>query len=129
VSINKDTGVFTYQPSTEARLAAESTSAPDFDTFTVDVNDGEVSTPVTVSVAVLPAVTALAVTDTLTLGSGSNPSAVATYGNRTCGQCDGQDGEGDQHRHQQVIATVAVQTSPTAIAVSGREVGVGGQFR
>ena len=51
VSINKDTGAFAYQPSTGARLTAQTTSVPDFDTFTVNVNDGQVTTPVTVTVA------------------------------------------------------------------------------
>ena len=63
VSIDRNTGAFTYQPSTGARLAAQSTSGPDFDTFTVNVYDGQVSTPVTVTVAVLPATPTLCVAD------------------------------------------------------------------
>ena len=119
VSIDSATGVFTYQPSAGARVAAQSTSAPDFDTFTVDVSDGQVSTPVAVSVAVLPAVSTLAVTDTLALGSGSNPSAVATFGNRAyVANATARTVKVFNTDTNQVIATVAVQTSPTAIAVS-----------
>ena len=87
--------------------------------FTVSVNDGQASTPVTVSVAVLPAVTTLAVTDTLALGSGANPSAVATYGNRTyVANATARTVKVINTDSNQVIATVAVQTSPSAIAVS-----------
>ena len=102
VSIDRNTGAFTYQPSTGARLAAQSTSGPDFDTFTVNVDDGQVSTPVTVTVAVLPATPTLSLADTaVALGSGSNPSAVAVYGNRTyVANAAARDGESAQHRHQ-----------------------------
>ncbi len=118
VSIDRDTGVFTYQPSTGARLAAQSTSTPDFDTFMVSVSDGQVSTPVTVSVAVLPAVSTLAVSSTLALGSGANPSAVATYGNRTyVADATARTVRVLNTDTNQVVATVAVQTSPTAVAV------------
>ena len=115
VSINRDTGAFAYQPSTGARLAAQSTSAPDFDTFTVNVTDGQESTPVTVTVAVLPAQSAL-----VTLGdtvSFSNPSAVATYGNRTYATTANTVKVVNTDSNQ-VIATIPVQTSPSAIAVS-----------
>jgi YVTN family beta-propeller protein len=119
VSINKDTGAFAYQPSTGARLAAQSTSAPDFDTFTVSVSDGQASTPVNVTVAVLPAVTTLAADTTVALGSGSNPSAVATYGNRTyVGNATARTVKVIDTDTNQVIATIPVQSSPAAIAVS-----------
>ena len=119
VSINRDTGAFTYQPSTGARLAAQSTSAPDFDTFTVNVSDGEFSTPVSVTVAVLPGMSTLAMTETLALGSGSNPSAVAVYGNRMyVANATARTVKVFNTDTNQVIATIPVQTSPTAIAVS-----------
>ena len=120
VSINKDTGAFAYQPSTGARLAAQTTSVPDFDTFTVNVNDGQVTTPVTVTVAVLPAVATLATPgDTVALGSGANPSAVAVYGNRSyVANATARTVEVIDTETNQVIATVPVQTSPSAIAVS-----------
>ena len=114
VSIN-DTGAFSYQPSTGARLAAQSTSVPDFDTFTVTVSDGQESTSVTVTVAVLPAQSSLVTPgDTVSL---SNPSAVAVYGNRTY-VTTANTVKVINTDANQVIATIPVQTSPSAIAVS-----------
>ncbi len=67
-------GQFRYTPSVSSRLAAGSTSAPDFDSFTVSVSDDQGGvTPVTVSVPKLPAVLNTAAPITV----GSNPSGVA----------------------------------------------------
>ena len=56
VTLNPTTGTFTYTPSQLARFASYDTRpGPYFDTFTVAVSDGVVATPVTVQVAVLPA--------------------------------------------------------------------------
>jgi len=120
VSIDRNTGAFTYQPSTGARLAAQSTSGPDFDTFTVNVYDGQVSTPVMVTVAVLPATPTLSVADTaVALGSGSDPSAVAVYGNRTyVANATAGTVKVLNTDTNQVVASIPVQTSPAAVAVS-----------
>ncbi len=120
VSVNAQTGAFTYQPSTGSRLAAQTTSAPDFDTFTVNVSDGQMSTPVNVKVAVLPAQPTLVATDTpIALGSGANPSAVATYGNRAyVANATARTVKVINTDTNQVIATIPVETSPSAIAVS-----------
>src|SRR6476469_540849 len=120
VSIDRNTGAFTYQPSTGARLAAQSTSGPDFDTFTVNVYDGQVSTPVMVTVAVLPATPTLSVADTaVALGSGSDPSAVAVYGNRTyVANATAGTVKVLNTDTNQVVASIPVQTSPAAVGVS-----------
>jgi YVTN family beta-propeller protein/VCBS repeat-containing protein len=67
-------GAYTYTPTQAARLAAGSTTPPDFDSFTVSVSDGQGGvTPVTVSVPVLPAVWA-------NQASSSNVTGASPYG-------------------------------------------------
>ena len=72
-------GEFRYTPSVASRLAAASTSTPDFDSFTVSVSDGQGGvTPVTVSVPKLPAVWAnQASSSNIT---GTSPLGVAVVG-------------------------------------------------
>jgi YVTN family beta-propeller protein/VCBS repeat-containing protein len=71
-------GVYTYTPTAVARLAAGSTSAPDFDGFTITVSDGQGGvTPVAVSVPVLPSVLANKTAGT----TGASPYGVAMVGN------------------------------------------------
>lgn len=72
-------GQFRYTPSVASRLAAATTSTPDFDSFSVSVSDGQGGeTPVTVSVPKLPAVWAnQAASSNIT---GATPSGVAVVG-------------------------------------------------
>ncbi|MFG1933588.1 Ig-like domain-containing protein [Mycobacterium sp. NPDC048908] len=72
-------GQFRYTPTVASRLASATTSAPDFDTFTVTVDDGQGGvTPVSVTVPKLPAVLAnQASSSNLT---GANPYGVALVG-------------------------------------------------
>jgi YVTN family beta-propeller protein len=72
-------GVFTYTPSVASRLAAATTSTPDFDSFTVSVSDGQGGvTPVTVSVPKLPAVWASQPSSSNV--TGASPAGVAMVG-------------------------------------------------
>ena len=72
-------GVYTYTPSVASRLAAATTSTPDFDSFTVSVADGQGGvTPVTVSVPKLPAVWANQASSSNV--TGASPSGVALVG-------------------------------------------------
>ena len=73
-------GAYTYTPTQAARLAAGSTTQPDFDSFTVSVADGAGGvTPVTVSVPVLPAVWANQASSSNV--TGASPYGVAVVGN------------------------------------------------
>ncbi len=69
----------TYTPTVAARLAAGSTTGVDFDSFTVAVSDGQASTPVSVSVPVLPAVWVNA--PQVSNVTGASPYGVALVGN------------------------------------------------
>jgi YVTN family beta-propeller protein/VCBS repeat-containing protein len=72
-------GEFTYTPSVATRLAAATTSTPDFDSFTVSVSDGQGGvTPVTVSVPELPAVWANQPSSSNV--TGASPAGVAMVG-------------------------------------------------
>jgi YVTN family beta-propeller protein/VCBS repeat-containing protein len=67
-------GEFRYTPTATSRLAAASTSTPDFDSFTVSVSDGQGGvTPVNISVPKLPAVWA-------NQSSSSNQTGASPYG-------------------------------------------------
>jgi YVTN family beta-propeller protein/VCBS repeat-containing protein len=67
-------GEFRYTPTVASRLAAATTSTPDFDSFTVTVSDGQGgATPVTVTVPKLPAVWA-------NQSSSSNQTGASPYG-------------------------------------------------
>jgi YVTN family beta-propeller protein len=77
LTLNSSTGAFTYTPSVAARLRAGTTTSVDFDSFAVSVSDGQATAPVTVSVPVLPAVSA-----NQTAGvTGTAPYGVAVVGN------------------------------------------------
>ena len=81
VTVNPTTGAFTYTPTQLARFAAhDGGSAPDFDSFTVAVSDGQVSTPVTVQVAVLPA---WIPSISSTAQTGANPMGMAVSPTKT----------------------------------------------
>ena len=84
-------GRFTYTPTAAARVRAGTTAGADFDTFTVTVSDGQVSTPVTVQVPVLPAVL---VNNNTTGSTQASPIRRSDRRqSRVCGQ------SGHQHRH------------------------------
>lgn len=72
-------GQYRYTPSVASRLAAATTTTPDFDSFTVSVSDDQGGlTPVTLSVPKLPAVWANQPSSSNTTGAG--PSGVAVVG-------------------------------------------------
>jgi YVTN family beta-propeller protein/VCBS repeat-containing protein len=72
-------GEFTYTPTVASRLAAATTSTPDFDSFTVSVSDGQGGvTPVSITVPKLPAV--LANQPSSSNVTGASPSGVAMVG-------------------------------------------------
>ncbi len=105
---------YTYTPTVAARLRAALTTQPDYDSFPVALSGQPAAT---VTVPVLPA---LAATESsVPLGTGSNPSGVAVHGNyayvanRTARTVKVINTDTNQ-----VIATVPVQTSPSAVAVS-----------
>ena len=105
---------YTYTPTVPARLRAALTTQPDYDSFPVALSGQPAAT---VTVPVLPA---LAATESsVPLGTGSNPSAVAVYGNLTyVANATARTVKVINTDTNQVIATVPVQTSPSAIAVS-----------
>ena len=72
-------GQFRYTPTVASRLAAATTSAPDFDSFTVSVSDGQGGvTPVNITVPKLPAVWANQASSSNV--TGASPSGVALVG-------------------------------------------------
>jgi len=111
-------GAFKYTPTQAERLRAGQSTGVDPDSFTITVSDGQDgTTPVTIQVAVLPALTA-AKTD-MALGSGANPSAVALKGNLAyVADATAKTVKVVNTDTNQVVATIQVQTSPSAIALS-----------
>ena len=72
-------GEFRYTPTVASRLAAATTSTPDFDSFTVSVSDGQGGvTPVSITVPKLPAVWANQASASNV--TGSSPAGVAMVG-------------------------------------------------
>ncbi|HTI73861.1 MAG TPA: beta-propeller fold lactonase family protein, partial [Mycobacterium sp.] len=72
-------GEFRYTPTVASRLAAATTSTPDFDSFTVSVSDGQGGvTPVSITVPKLPAVWANQVSASNV--TGASPAGVAMVG-------------------------------------------------
>src|SRR5262249_18700427 len=112
------TGLFKYAPTQAERLRAGQTTSADQDSFTIAVSDGQgATTPVTVQVAVLPALTS-AISD-MALGSGANPSGVAVKANLAyVADATAKSVKVVNTDTNQVVATIPVQTSPTAIALS-----------
>ena len=115
VSVNAQTGAFTYTPTQAARLSAGVTPAADVDAFTVSVSDGQATTAVTVNVTVLPAVISGPTSTTV----GGNPLGVtvsatkiyvANSGTRTVSVIDRTTG---------VVTTISnVVSTPSGIALS-----------
>ena len=100
VTLNSQTGAYTYTPTLVARLAAGATALADTDTFTVAVSDGQTTTTAPVSVYVSPT----RLQNRAPIAVGTNPSAVAVSRPRrppdVCGQHRQQHRVGDQHRHR-----------------------------
>ncbi len=109
-------GQYTYTPTSAARLAAGLTSGADSDTFTVSVSDGQLSTPVTVAVAVLPAVISA---PTNTAAVGANPSGVAVSDTKiyVANQASNTVSVIDRANPTATPATIGVVASPRAIAL------------
>lgn len=111
-------GAFKYTPTQAERLKAGQTAGADLDSFTITVADDQGgATPVTVQVGVLPAVTAS--TPDIALAANANPSAVAVNGNLAyVADATARTVKVVNTATNQVVATIPVQTSPSAIAVS-----------
>ena len=71
VTLNAQTGAYTYTPTLAGRLAAGATTSADTDTFTVDVSDGQTTTTAPVTVSVLPT----RLENQAPIAVGNNPSA------------------------------------------------------
>ena len=118
VSVNPQTGTFTYTPSQLARFAAHDMgSGPDFDSFTVAVSDGQVSTPVMVKVAVLPALIPSIGT---TAQTGATPMGMAVSPTKTyvANQSPNTVSVIDRANPTAAPVTIKVVSSPRAIALS-----------
>ena len=109
-------GQYTYTPMSAARLAAGLTSGADFDTFTVSVSDGQLATPVTVAVAVLPAVIS---GPTNTAAVGANPSGVAVSDTKiyVVNQASNTVSVIDRANPTATPVTIGVVASPMVIAL------------
>ena len=118
VTLNPTTGAFKYSPTQLARFAAHDMgSGPDFDSFTVAVSDGQVSTPVTVKVAVLPALIPSIGT---TAQTGANPMGMAVSPTKTyvANQSPNTVSVIDRANPTAAPVTIKVVSSPRAIALS-----------
>jgi YVTN family beta-propeller protein/VCBS repeat-containing protein len=110
-------GQFTYTPTIAARmLAGTSTIYADFDSFTVSVSDGQTSTPVTINVAVLPAVLSA---PTGTAAVGANPMGVAVSDTKiyVANQASNTVSVLDRTNPAATAVTIAVVASPIGIAL------------
>ena len=105
----------TYTPTVAARLAAGSTAGVDFDSFTVAVSDGQASTPVSVSVPVLPAVWVNE--PQVSNVTGASPYGVALVGNTAYVANQGTN-------TVSVINTLTGQTVRSPIVVGSAPTGV-----
>ena len=116
VAVNATTGTFTYTPTQAARLAAGTTAGADFDSFTVNVADGTANTtPVTVQVAVLPAV----ISGPTSSQVGSTPMGAAVSATKTYVANQSSNSVSVIDRTTGTVSTIAnVGTSPRAIALS-----------
>ncbi|MDT5091571.1 MAG: large repetitive protein, partial [Mycobacterium sp.] len=114
VTVNAATGAFTYTPTQAARLAAGQTAAADFDSLTVTVSDGPATTPVTVSVPVLPAV----VSSVTTKQVGVNPLGVAVSATKAYVANSAGNSVSVVDRTSGAVTTISVVATPTAIALS-----------
>lgn len=124
VTVHPATGAFTYTPTTAARLAAGITAAADYDTFTVTVGDGTLSSTVTVTVPVLPS----ALSGPSSKGVGWSPAGVAVSAGKIYVANAGSNTVSVIDRVTGATTTVKVVSSPKAIALSddGTRVYVGG---
>ena len=124
VAVNASTGAFTYTPTQAARLAAGITSAADYDTFTVTVNDGQTTTPAKVSVAVLP--TQLSAASSTKVGS--SPAGMAVSASKIYVANSASNTVSVIDRTTGAVGTLFVMSTPTAVALSqdGRSLYVAG---
>ena len=125
VTLNAQTGAYTYTPTLAARLAAGATTLPDTDVFTVGVNDGQNTTTASVSVSVLPT----RWENRAPIAVGTNPSAVAvssdgrTYvantDSNTVSVINTATGQRIDANPSNIFSTdISVGSSPSALAVS-----------
>ncbi|MDT5013318.1 MAG: hypothetical protein QOH57_4935 [Mycobacterium sp.] len=115
LSVDSTTGAYTYTPTQAARLAAGVTTAADFDQFTVSVSDGKATTPVSVSVPVLPSQLSTPTSTKV----GYNPMGVAVSSSRIYVANSATNSVSVIDRSTgSVAATIAVVGTPTAIALS-----------
>ena len=108
-------GSYTYNPTQAARLAADQTTGPDTDTFTVRVSNGQSSTDVAVSVPVAPA--RLTVVDAFSPTLGNTPVGFDLNYRRAwvLNQADGTLSI-IEVPHGYPVGTFAVGTSPRSIS-------------
>ncbi len=82
VTVNSQTGVFTFTPNQAARNQAAATPSFDFDSFGVSISDGATATQTVVDVQVAPSVTQTSAT-TVPIAVGSGPSGSVVSGSHT----------------------------------------------
>ncbi|MGV0795174.1 Ig-like domain-containing protein [Mycolicibacterium sp. XJ1819] len=110
------TFTFTYTPSVLARLLAGSTLAPDYDSFTIAVNDGELNATAPVTVEIYAG---SLLTDASNKFVGFGPQGMAVHGNRLYVANAGSNGVAVIDTDTgQVLGTIATQTRPQRLVVS-----------
>ncbi len=82
VTVDPNTGAFTYTPTSAARQQAATTPEEDTDTFTITASDGYTTTSTPVTVTISPAQPAELETTTTPITVGAGPSGSAVIGNR-----------------------------------------------
>ena len=117
VTVNQQTGSFSYTPTQATRLAAGLTAGLDTDGFTVTVSDGQASTPMAVTVPISSTQTQLnqpITVGTTPSGVAASPNSsrvyVANSGNNTVYVINTAT--------NQVISTIGVGSSPQGLAIS-----------
>ena len=117
VTVNQQTGSFSYTPTQATRLAAGLTAGLDTDGFTVTVSDGQASTPMAVTVPISSTQTQLnqpITVGTTPSGVAASPNSsrvyVANSGNNTVSVINTAT--------NQVISTIGVGSSPQGLAIS-----------
>ena len=126
VTLNPQSGSYSYSPTTAARLAATRTQSADTDLFTVAVSDGQTTIPVPVTVEIAP----IRLQNHASIAVGSNPSAavvspdgkrlyIANAGSKTITVIDTATGKKiDASPRNFFSTTISVGSSPGALALS-----------
>ncbi len=115
VVVNATTGAYTYTPSLAGRVLAGLATTTTVDAFTVSVSNSQSSTPVTISVPVLPAAISTSASPT---SVGSSPFGIAVTGTKVYVTNSGSSSLSVIDRTTGAIVNIPVVSSPTAVAVS-----------